>query len=80
MDFVLVLRFLIKCFERESIDFALIGGFGLHAAGVMRSTRDIESLIRENRNAIDMELVREYFGLFNRVEELEDIMKRMEHA
>jgi len=45
MNFPLVLRWLAGTFNREKIDYALIGGFGLHAAGVVRSTGDIDFLI-----------------------------------
>ena len=45
MDFVLVFKFLIKTLNQEKIDFALIGGFALQAAGIARTTRDIDLLI-----------------------------------
>jgi len=45
MNFPLVFRWLIYTFRREKIDFALIGGFGLQASGVVRTTRDIDFLI-----------------------------------
>lgn len=45
MDFILVFRFLIENFQREKIDFAIIGGFALQAAGITRTTRDIDLLI-----------------------------------
>ncbi|MBF0216631.1 MAG: hypothetical protein HQL30_06515 [Candidatus Omnitrophica bacterium] len=45
MDFKLVFSFLIDTFEREKIDFALIGGFALQAAGITRTTKDIDLLI-----------------------------------
>ena len=45
MDFALVLKFISETFKRENIDFALIGGFALQAAGVTRTTLDIDMLI-----------------------------------
>jgi len=45
MDFITVLRFITGTFNREKVDFALIGGFALQAAGVARTTRDIDLLI-----------------------------------
>jgi predicted nucleotidyltransferase len=45
MNFALVFKFLIENFAREKISFALIGGFALQAAGVTRTTRDIDLLV-----------------------------------
>jgi len=45
MDFALVFKFLSETLKRENIDFALIGGFALQAAGVTRTTLDIDMLI-----------------------------------
>jgi predicted nucleotidyltransferase len=45
MDFIAVIRFLADSFRREKIDFAFIGGFALQAAGVTRSTRDVDLLV-----------------------------------
>lgn len=45
MNFALILKFLIENFTREKIDFALIGGFALQAAGVTRITQDIDLLV-----------------------------------
>lgn len=45
MNFALIFRFLIENLTREKIDFALMGGFALHAAGVTRTTRDIDLLV-----------------------------------
>ena len=45
MDFILVFKFITETFRRENIDFALIGGFALQAAGVTRTTLDIDMLI-----------------------------------
>jgi len=45
MDFVSVFKFIIETFNREKIDFAIIGGFALQFAGITRTTRDIDLLI-----------------------------------
>ena len=45
MDFAVILKFISETFKRESIDFALIGGFALQAVGVTRTTLDIDMLI-----------------------------------
>ena len=45
MNFVMVLKFIIETFSRENVNFALIGGFALQAAGITRTTRDIDLLI-----------------------------------
>ena len=45
MDFAAVLEFLLKSFANQKIDYAFIGGFALQAAGVTRSTQDIDFLV-----------------------------------
>jgi len=45
MDFLLVFKFLITTLKRHKIDFALIGGFALQAAGITRTTRDVDLVI-----------------------------------
>lgn len=47
MDFILVFKFLLNAFEREKIDFALIGGFALQALGVVRTTLDIDLIVKQ---------------------------------
>jgi len=42
MDFRLVLSKLLTAFEKESIRYALMGGFALGAWGVPRTTVDYE--------------------------------------
>ena len=48
MDFGKVLGILVTFFERESIPFAAIGAFGLHAYGLSRATLDLD-LATESR-------------------------------
>jgi predicted nucleotidyltransferase len=45
VDFFLVFKFILETFKSEKIDFALIGGLALQAAGLPRTTRDIDLLI-----------------------------------
>lgn len=45
MDFVSVFRKLLQDFKNQGIDCALIGGFALQAAGITRTTGDIDMLI-----------------------------------
>jgi len=45
MNFALIFKFLIENLSREKIDFALMGGFALQAAGVTRTTQDIDLLV-----------------------------------
>ncbi len=45
MDFKAVFELLIKCFKKEGIDFALIGGFAVQASGYTRATQDIDLLV-----------------------------------
>jgi len=51
MNFIMVLKFIIETFERENVEFALIGGFALQAAGVTRTTKDIDFLILSKNSA-----------------------------
>jgi predicted nucleotidyltransferase len=45
MDFVLVFKRLLRDFRLHKVDCALIGGFALQAAGIARTTGDIDMLI-----------------------------------
>ncbi|HID31182.1 MAG TPA: hypothetical protein EYP19_14455 [Desulfobacterales bacterium] len=53
MKFSEVFRLLIGFFEKERVDYALIGAFALQAYGYVRATRDVDFLIRtENKDKI----------------------------
>lgn len=72
MDFVLVFKFLLETFKREKIDFALIGGLALQAAGITRTTRDIDLLIlSESAEKIKNILLRRGYEL---IHESEDVL------
>jgi len=45
MDFQTVLKKLIDAFDKNKIDYALIGGFALGVYGVVRATNDLDFLI-----------------------------------
>lgn len=72
MDFILVFKFLLETFQREKIDFALIGGFALQASGVTRTTRDIDLLIlSENSRKIKDIMLKHGYKL---IHESEDVL------
>jgi len=48
MKFKKVFQLLIDFFERERIDYALIGAFALKAYGYIRATQDVDFIAREN--------------------------------
>ncbi|MCX6353963.1 MAG: hypothetical protein NTZ78_03525 [Candidatus Aureabacteria bacterium] len=87
MDFPLVFRWLIDIFRREKIEFALIGSEDLIGLKVQafcndparyhQEMSDIEALLIQNRSMSDMRSVREYFKLFNREKDLDDIIRRI---
>lgn len=62
MDFEKVIGLLINDFEKDKINYALIGGFAIGVLGVMRSTMDLEVF----REKLDWGLIDEYFLLFGR--------------
>lgn len=45
MDIVSILNFLLEEFNKQKINYAIIGGLALHMAGVTRSTTDIDVLV-----------------------------------
>lgn len=71
MDFEAVFRFLLESFQKAKVEFALIGGLAMHAAGYMRATNDIDFLVSKE----DMPKVRQImlsFG-YEAVHESEDV-------
>ena len=46
MKFAEVFRLLIDFFEKEGVDYALIGAFALKAYGYVRATQDVDFLVR----------------------------------
>ncbi len=45
MDFEAVFKIILERFGKQSVRFAVIGGFALHAAGFPRATQDIDFLL-----------------------------------
>jgi len=48
MKFKDVFQYLIRFFNQERIDYALIGAFALKAYGYVRATQDVDFLVRRN--------------------------------
>ncbi len=48
MKFKKVFQLLIDFFERERLDYALIGAFALKAYGYIRATQDVDFIVRED--------------------------------
>lgn len=66
MDFILVFKFLLETFQREKIDFALIGGFALQAVGITRTTGDIDMLVsNENKEKIKDIMIKHSYKLIH---------------
>lgn len=60
MDFKNVLKSLIELFQKNDIDFALIGGLALHVYHVDRATSDIDFLVLvEDKNKVKELLIQE---------------------
>jgi len=54
MDFQTVLELILKNFEKEHINYALIGGFALGALGLPRATVDLDFLVhRDDLSKVD---------------------------
>ncbi|MFO7754138.1 MAG: hypothetical protein R6V41_13550 [Desulfobacteraceae bacterium] len=53
MNFKQTFEMLVDSFEKEKLPYALIGGFALEAAGVVRATMDLDLLVlSRNRDSI----------------------------
>jgi hypothetical protein len=51
MDFKKTIGFMAAFFEKEKIDFALIGAFALQTYGYVRATQDIDFILRKKDQA-----------------------------
>lgn len=73
MDIVSTLSFLLEEFDKQKLNYAIIGGLALHTAGVARATSDIDFLvliadkemIKEILKKIDYELKFESINVLN---------------
>ncbi len=72
MDFIFVFEYLLKEFQKEKIDFAIIGGFALQAYGMARATQDIDFLVLVNNRDKVKELMTK--GGFNLLHESNDVL------
>lgn len=72
MDFISVFQMILENLQREKIDFALIGGLALQAAGISRATYDIDMLIL-SENSRKIKEVMSGLG-FRLLHESEDVL------
>lgn len=90
MDFEAVAKYVLDKFKAKDVRSAVIGGFALHAAGFPRATQDIDFLvhvddvpavksilwlIKNHKGSLNIDLLREYFGIFGQTEVLEGLLK-----
>lgn len=72
MDFILVFKFLLETFQRDKIDFVLIGGLALQSAGITRTTGDIDLLVlSESKEKIKDIMIKHDYEL---IHENEDVL------
>ena len=72
MDFVKVFEYLLKEFQKENIDFAIIGGFALQAYGLARATQDIDLLVLvDNKDKVKEIMIK---GVLNLLHESNDVL------
>lgn len=72
MDFILVFKFILETFQREKIDFALIGGFALQVAGITRTTGDIDMIVlREDKAKIKDIIIKHRYKI---IHESDDVL------
>lgn len=83
MNFESVLKLLIENFEKQNVDFALMGGFALHVAGFTRSTQDIDFLVDKEdmpkvkaiMSALGYELLHESTDVSNFLNKMKELGK-----
>ncbi|MBL7132086.1 MAG: nucleotidyltransferase [Candidatus Omnitrophica bacterium] len=73
-------RFKIKVLKAEDLAGLKIQASSNDPERLPQDTADIKSLIKNNYSALDMNLVREYFRLFDREKELDEIIEGIENA
>ena len=72
--------FKIKIVKPEDIIGLKIQSSSNDAERFHQDMADIEALLRLKKNQLDLELIRGYFKLFNREEEFDQILKRLNNA
>jgi len=71
MDFIQVFKFLLENFQLQNIDFAIIGGLALQAAGITRTTRDIDLLIlSQDKNKVKAIMLKAGYELLHKSEDI----------
>lgn len=79
MNFEKVFKLLIPEFEKAKIDFALIGGLGLHFSGVIRNTYDIDMMVLlAQANEIDEIMKRYGFDLLHKTQNVANYYSDLE--
>ena len=64
MDFDSTFRFLVESFNKENINFAIIGGFAMQAYGATRATSDIDMLVViDDKEKVKKILLEKGYGL-----------------
>ena len=71
MDFKQTFEMLALSFEKEKLPYALIGGFALEAAGVVRATMDLDLLVlSRNRDSIKSIMVSNGYTILHESKEV----------
>ena len=88
MDFAKIIPLITKEFQKEKVEYALIGGFAMGAIGLKiqasvnnqeRESReyfDIKSIMEYYRLRLDWNLLEEYFNLFQKGKEFKTLKER----
>lgn len=78
MNFEAVFKLLLENFEKAKINFALIGGFALHTAGVTRTTEDIDFLVlKEDMPKVKKIMLSYGYELLYESEDVSNFLGRM---
>lgn len=78
MDFEAVFKLLIDNFQKGKINFAIIGGFALHAAGYTRATKDIDFLVTKEDMPKVKEIMLSYgYELLHQSEDASNFLGKM---
>ncbi len=78
MNFEAVFKLLLESFEKAKVNFALIGGFALHTAGVTRTTEDIDFLVlKEDMSKVKKIMLSYGYELLYESEDVSNFLGRM---
>lgn len=73
MDFKIVLKKLIDLFEKNKVNYALIGGFALGVYGVVRATNDLDFLIDKNYDVFLKKIMKQ--NMYGIIHESKDVIQ-----